>query len=539
MRKKGILLILLILAFAAPAFCQEKLFYVEKEWCRLSIEKSGKVLLLYNITIRVEKGSIKRYVSVGMPCPDFNVITAYELETGVKIKYESTVDRESKIYYVTLYVSKPIYAGEKRTFILYVVLENFVYEDKTNPGNVGVLFIPCWWDSKYFSGIGDLRVEVVLPEGIKKDEFKCDPPYSNIRVEDNRIALYWEKKNLPADYKLAIGVSFPKKYVEHYVSLSEENLLEELIPIAIIIFVVVAIAASFLVPLLALLKREEYVKPALMIEALGPRKGLTAVEAAYLRMKYRHRRDYARILAMILFGMVKKGYAKIISYDPLRIHIYREKYHLMRSYEKAFADAVQKNGEIDSQRLVNVFKTLDKVLRAKMRGYCVKETVEYYENIVEKAWKMVEEAGIPEEKFRTLVENLEWLLVDEDFNKKIKRLPRVTISYDPYWDTYWWWYWHSLPTSTVGTTPAKEINIFEVADSIASTLEKTASQISSKIEEISEKIAEVVEGESSDAIRSTDSRSYESIGCVCACVSCACVCACVSCACACASGGAG
>jgi len=536
---KNIFLVLLILVLIAPVLCQEKLFYVKKEWCKLSIEKSGKVLLLYNVTIRVEKGVIEKYVSIGMPCPDFTVISARELETGAKLSYKKIVDRESRAYYVVLYVSKPIYPGEEKTFILYVELNSFIYEDKTNPGNVGLLFIPCWWDSKYFSGIGDLKVEIVLPEGVKKNEFKCSPPYSNIFLEGNRIALYWEKKNLPADYKLSVGVSFPKKYVEHYVSLSEENPLEDILSIAIMLFVIVFVGLIFIVSFAAVFKKEEYVKPALMIEALGPRKGLTAVEAAYLIMKYRRRRDYGRILAMILFGMIKKGYAKVISFDPLRIYVFREKYHLMRSYEKAFADAVQENGEIDPQQLVNVFKTLDRVLRAKMRGYCVKETVEYYESIVQRAWKMVEEAGIPEEKFRALAENLEWLLVDEDFNKKVKRLPKATISYDPYWDTYWWWYWHNLPTSTVRTTPAKEINIFEVADSIASTLEKTASQISSKIEEISEKIAEVVEGENREASRSTDSRSYESIGCVCACVSCACVCACVSCACACASGGAG
>ncbi|RLE80815.1 MAG: hypothetical protein DRJ52_05560 [Thermoprotei archaeon] len=535
-RKIIVLLLLTALILISSIKCQEKLFYIEKEWCLLSIEKSGDVFLLYNITVKVIKGSIKSYVSIGIPCPDFSVLEAYELETGAKLKYKKTVDRSSGTYLVTLYVSKPIYAGEARTFILRVILENFIYEDKTNPGNVGLLFKPCWWDPSYFSGIGDLRVKVVLPEDVEKNEVKCTPSYDNVFTEEGRVALYWERRNLPAEHKFSVGVSFPKKYVEKYVSLEEEEGFEDLLEIIVTLFVLTVIALCFIASFIGFFAKSTYEKPAFMIEALGPRKGLTAVEAAYLIMKYRRRRDYGRILCMILFGMIKKGFARILSYEPLRIWIDRDKYRLMRSYERAFADAVLENGEIDSRRLVKVFRALDRSLRTKMRGYCVKETVEYYEDIVKRAWEMVEEARLPEERFKTLAENLEWLLLDEEFSTRIRHVPEVVVRYDPYWDTYYWWYWRSLP---LPQQPAEEVSLVRVADNIATAVEKTTSEIASRIEEVADKITRIFERESESGSRSTSSRSYSDIGCVCACVSCACVCACVSCACACASGGAG
>ncbi|HDD64475.1 MAG TPA: DUF2207 domain-containing protein [Thermoprotei archaeon] len=538
----AILVLSTILCYIPRSHSQSNKFCIEKEWCLLIIDKSGDVYLTYNLTVSVLSGAIKSYVTVGMPVKSFEVIEVRELETDTKINYESII--EGDYYAVKMLVSSPIYTGKSRTFILRVVLHDFIYEDKDNPGNVGLLFIPSWWDTNVFTEIKDLRVEIVLPEGVSSGEFKCTPPYDNILRVDDKIALYWERSNLAPDFKFKVGVSFPSKYVSHYVKAEEENIFSTIIELLIC---TIAPILALLIPFIAVAmfiynaRKFAYEEPKLMIEALGVRKGLTAVEAAYLIMKYEGRKDYSRILTMILFSLLKKGAVTVTSYKPLRLKVVKENAVGLRYYEYEFLRAIRPDGSLDSNILVDVFEALDRGVRAKMRGYCLRDAVNHYKSIVARAWRQVQEAGTPEIQLKELGENLEWLLIDPEFDNKLKTLPEIYVPFDYYYRLYWDWYWTHTPTSVTlrrGEGEATSVNIRELADGVASFFETATNQIATQVESVADKIASIFEKESIQASSKT-TRSHRSVTCVCACVSCACVCACVSCACACASGGAG
>jgi len=517
MTERVIALILLLSLSLCSGFLQLD-YVIEKEWIRLVVNEDGSITLTYNLTVRVIKGVISEYVRIGMPCKDFKVLDAYELETGERLTYEKVV--KEKYYAVTLFLKKPITERSSRTFILITKIYNFIYEDKTNVNYAGFKFIPCWWDVP----ILDLRILVVLPPNVKANEFKCTPDYHNLLTVNGRIALFWGFGKVSADDKVTIGVSFPKKYVEHIVEIKEEGFPLEAL-------VIVAFMALFIfIFLFSALKKSIYEAPTLSIEALGPCKGLTAVEAAYLIMETQRAVNYGRILTMILYSLLKKGAVKVVSLNPLRIRVISEEVPGLRYYEKSFIKCISANGTLNETCLVNVIKVLANGVRNLIRGYSRLQTVAYYKDIVERAWKEVIEAQTPEIKLEKFNDRLEWLLVDQNFENKVRDYFRINYLIPRMYLRYPWYNNFIEPVYYGGET--KEVNIIDLADRIASSVERVSSNIVRNVEKFSQQVARVVEGEKSSPrpVMGT---------CVCACVSCACVCACVSCACACASGGVG
>ena len=146
---------------------------------------------------------------------------------------------------------------------------------------------------------------------------------------------------------------------------------------------------------------------------------------------------------------------------------------------------------------------------------------------------MVEEAGTPEVRLKTVEENLEWLLLDPYFRRRLITLlnyPNYTINISDH-PVY---YMLDEGQRHQYTTP---ISVVQAADLIASQIETFTTRIVTNIEKFGEQVARIIEGSRGGEGRSETSRPVFSVSC--ACVSCACACACVSCACACASGGAG
>ena len=510
------------------------------EYAKLTIEKNGTVILEYWIRMKVNEGAIRRYIQVGMPIPSFKVVKVIDKTTNKTLRFKPIRESPEKCF-VEVYPNKPVREGEEIEIYLKVFVYDFLFPDEVNPGNIGMLFKPASWIPEAITGVRELRILIILPPGVSIGEFKCIPDYDNILTVNGRIALYWERHNRPPQIDFDVGVSFPEKYV--VIKLPPETIKKPKVkpttrhkgisPGTIIAIIILAIFFVFSAIGAVVSRKEEYESPLLVIEALGPRKGLTAVEAAYLIMKYEGRREYEKILTMILYGMLKKGFAIVTSYNPLRIHVFKEKIPQMRYYEREFAECLKPNGEIDETKIHMVFDKLDNVLREKMRGYCLKDTIKYYKDIVKRAWDEVKKAKTPEVKLRKVNENLEWLMLDPDFEDKMRSLPDIIIIYDPTWD----WYWTRIPAPAPPPRPGESISLRDIADRIASSVENTARDIASKVEKAADKIAEIFDRDNPS--RTSPSERFTGGSCICVCVSCACVCACVSCACACASGGVG
>ena len=505
------------------------------EYAKLWVNQDGTVDLMYVISITCIKGKIT-YVKVGQPTGDFTIGEATD-EEGRSLRVTDVSDGE--YYGVKVYLYTPLETGETAVFTLTTNVGRMVWEDEGNPGNVGVLFIPCWWDVT----VGELKVAVVLPEGVAKENVKCTPDWDNAYIdpeEAGRLVVYWERTNLKPNEKLSFGVSFPKEYVSRYETRGKGV---DWWTVGVTVFggliFIVGVGS-----VLHTFRKRRYVRPTMLMEALGVRRGLTAVEASYLLDL-----PPTKIVTEILYSLLKKKAVWVTATKPtLRLTVmkeFRDKTGThqvpLRYYEKNFLKAVKRDGTLDEAKLAETINLIRDTVEDKLRGYCRKDTIAYYRKVVAEAWKQVEQAGTPELASKAYDENLLWILLDEDLDSKTGKTFKDK-TFNPAID--WWWYWYiythyhphpqykpKLPTTTIQLPP---IPGSDFANTIATAIENTANNIVSDIEKFTNSVLPPPKTE-----RTSRNPAHHKASCVCACAACACVCACVSCACACASGGVG
>jgi len=520
-----------IMLNSIPVEAQNIEYYLNNEYAKIWINQTdGTIDLLYNITITCTQGVI-HYVRVGQPKGGFTIGPAKDEEGRIL----STSDASSGEYYgvrVNLYT--PISAGQSASFTLLTNVGHMIWEDEDNPGNVGMQFIPCWWDAR----VNELRVAVVLPKGVTNDTVRLTPNWTSTSIEEGRFVLYWEEHNLQPSVQFPCGVSFPKEYVEYY------DVREKVIDWNIVGYVVLGVLAVGVCCVVIVFRKRGYINPILRIETLGVRRGLTAVEASYLL-------DFppTKIVTEILYSLLMKKAVWVKATTPaLKLEVmkpFQDKTGIyetpLRYFEKSSLKAIRKNGALDEVKLAETIMQLRDTVEAKLRGYCRRDTIAYYKNIVAKAWQQVRQAGTPELASKAYNENLLWLLIDKNFESQTKGAFSDKV-FKP--ETDWWWYWYGYtyyyPKPTykplpATTKPPPTIPGTEFANNIVTSIEKTANNIVANIE----KFANSILPAPPPSQHTSRQPAHDGASCVCACASCACVCACVSCACACASGGVG
>ena len=94
---------------------------------------------------------------------------------------------------------------------------------------------------------------------------------------------------------------------------------------------------------------------------------------------------------------------------------------------------------------------LVKSLSRKMKGFSRKETVAYYQDIIERAWKQVEAADTPEVKSEKYDEVMEWTMLDKDYDDRTRRVFTGGPVFVPIW---WGRYRSRLLTDTRWLHPA-------------------------------------------------------------------------------------
>jgi len=516
--------------FVSSVGAQPTVYHIEKQWVKLWMNTNGTIDLLYNLTVACDSGFLS-WVEIGQPNAEFSVTSCTDL-------YNNSLDHSTKTtdggYGVRIDLGYYIGPGESVTVILHTIVDKMIWEDETNPGNVGMQFTLSWWNVL----IEDLRLAVVVPEGMQKEEIRNSPDYDNIFQEDGRWVVYWERTNWQPNEKLSVGVSFPKTYVQKYYSLS---LWDKIVGFLTSPTFIVGGTSIFLGALViigfVMTKRNPYNSPKLSMEALGVRKGLMAVEAATLLDV-----EPRKILTMILFGLMRKGAVEVAETEPkLRLRVLQT--NDLHYYENWFVDAIVKSsntGPLSDSKLSLLILKLRQEVNDKVKYYCRADTVEHYRKIVEKAWTQVKTAGTPDVKANLFNENLDWLMMDPRFGTRTKRvfsrageIPSGSSWWLPYWVAY-----HSPPsfrTVVEGRTAAPTtLPGSQFADAVVTSVESTFNRIVSNVEAFSKSLVPTAppagEGKAPPVASS---------GCVCACAACACACACASCACACASGGAG
>ena len=534
----AVLTVTLVLVLAANAECWTGSYSIQEENVKVWINPNGSIDLFYNITLWLAPASDNiSFIEVGQPKGDFTVGEAVD-------QYENSLtasDQSSESdYKVRVYLSSPLTAGNTIWLTLATNVGHMVFTDDQNPGNVGIQFTPSWWPQ---APVYALRVLIVLPPEVNSTILKTSVDWDNfLPASETRWAAYWQREDLQPDQRYTFGVSFPKEFVQNYETGPSglDVFLQQYVPALLVVgfFIMIIILIAFAV------RKSKYLMPSVSMETLGARRGLTAVEASYLvDLKP------PRIVTEILYSLLQKRAVWVESANPsvkLKLMAGFEnktgtaETHL-RYYEIDFLEALKEDGTLDEEKLAHTVMYLRDTVEEKLRGYCRRDTVNYYRTVATKAWAQVEQAGTPELASKTYDEQLLWLFLDPDVGARTETAFRGReFEPSPLWLWYWYGYSHYMPHPTytpsvnvpgqTGKPPA--IPGADFANNIATAVENTSNSIVLNLERFANAIVP-------SPPKASSQPAHHNAGCVCACAACACACVCVSCACACAGGGAG
>jgi hypothetical protein len=547
------LTVVLVLTFLTmllnPVAAWSGTYHLPKEWAKIWINSDGSIDLFYNITLTLDLGDTIHYVTVGQPQQGFFIDSAFD-QYGNSL---TTSDASSgSNYQVRIDLNRPLTPGNSVWFTLTTHVTEMIYNDTTNPGNLGLQFIPCWWPED----INDVQIIIIMPQGVTSSMVKTSRDWNQTYTEDNRCAVFWEAKNLSPieQQQFKVGASFPSQYLPSYTppisgpispgTPASSSISAYLLP-ALAFFLFIGSIVAFVGFFGIRAGKHHYFAPSVSMETLGIKHGLTAVEASYLLdMKP------AKIATEILYSVLQKRAVWVENTKPsIKLSIMpkfqspRNRKELLRYYETPFLDTIKPDGTLDEEKLAEILTNLGNYVEEKMRGYCRRDTISYYKNVVTKAWQQVEQEGTPELASKVYDEQLLWLLMDPDVQNRTKSaFTDRPFQPSPMWFWYWYGYQHFYPNPTYHPNiqnPAQsppnppQLPGTDFANNIATSLEQTSNNIVLNIEKFAISIVPT-------ALQKTSQEPvHHNATCACACHACACACACVSCACACAGGGVG
>ena len=179
-------------------------------------------------------------------------------------------------------------------------------------------------------------------------------------------------------------------------------------------------------------RKMKYLPPSMKVEGVGIKRGLTAVEAAILLET-----PLNRIMTMLLFGLLKKGAVTVLEDKPLKTKVNEPRPAKLQTYEDGFLDAVKQDGTLSETKLRKMMVALVKEVGNKIKGFSRKETVAYYESIVDRAWQQVTAETTPEIKSKYFDQGLEWMMMDDEFDERTQE----TFGEGPVVMPPWWAYY--------------------------------------------------------------------------------------------------
>jgi hypothetical protein len=175
----------------------------------------------------------------------------------------------------------------------------------------------------------------------------------------------------------------------------------------------------------------------------------------------------------------------------------------------------------------------------KMKGFSRRETIDYYKNIMEKAWEQVEGADTPEVQGQLFDKNLEWTMLDKDYDDHTRRVFHGPVFVPMWWGRYDPTYPRpasgpkvSSPSST-STPSVPRLPGSDFASSVVIGVQTFSQKVIGNVTDFTSRVTNVTNPPPKPTSSgSRGGRSGGGGG-----RSCACACACAGCACACAGGG--
>jgi len=529
-------------------------FGVPRELVDVSWNANGSESLEYTINFTNQAGAHPiDFVDMGMPNSNFDMGTVTADVNGTRVDVSQSDYQGSGSGFSVVMGSQTIQPGASGSVHVFVgSITGVLYPDSSDNTYASADFAPSYFGSQYVVGTTDLSVTYHLPPGVKPNEPRWHEAPSGFPSEpqtgidsQNRVTYTWESQTANAYTSYAFGASFPKSYVPDS-AIVQTSIFDSLGTLISDLFSTFSGAVPFccfgfffiVLPIISAIQGQrrklQYIPPRIGIEGHGIKRGLTAVEAAILLEQ-----PLDKVMMMILFGVVKKGAAEVVSRDPLELAFASTQPANLNQYETDFLKAFgQKDLTLRRRALQDMTVALVKSVGEKMKGFSRKETQDYYKNIMEQAWKQVEDAQTPEVKGQAIDQNLEWTMLDHDYDERSRRLYTGPVFLPMWWGRYDPMYRTTTPYTGTATTPAS-MSIPSGGRSLSSLPGADfAASVVGGVQTMSNKVIGNLNSFTSGVTNVTNpppppssGGGYHGGG------GCACACACAGCACACAGGG--
>lgn len=545
---RGTFLVLVaLLAFVAvsPAFAQDYYFSVISERVDVYWEADGSLTLEYEYVFRNGDGAPPIDV-VDLGLPNENYSTA-NLTATMNGRPPSFVDHQSE--YIDIgpaiyFYENPIPPGQVGTFRATITdITGVLYTDNQDETYASAVFIPNYFGSAFIYGTTDITIVFHLPPGVQPEEPRwhtaghpgfLDDPVTGFDA-DGRITYTWRNTAGSISQEYLFGASFPKNYVPAG-AIQEPNFFQRygLDPDFIIPLLVFCCFTLFIIAIIWISvvsdrrRRMKYLPPKIAIEGHGIKRGLTAPEAAILMEQ-----PMDKVLTMILFSTLRKGAAQVTKQEPLEIAVTQPLPKDLREYETEFLEAFKQSDSGARRRaLQDMMVHMVKGVANKMRGFSKKETVEYYRTISEEAWKQVEAAKTPKVQSKLYEENLEWTMMDKDYDRRTQDVFTGRTVYAPLW---WGHYASGTPGRSVISAPSRStgggrvslptLPGAEFAASVVGGVQNFAKGVVGNVTDFTGGVTKVTNPPPPPSRSSSGGFSGGGSSCACACAGCACACA--------------
>jgi hypothetical protein len=440
----------LAFSFVLPVLAQDYSFEVPEVEVNVYLESDGTAAIEYNYLFRNAPGAHAiDFVDIGMPgASSYNLGDITASIDGVNI---TDISSSPYVDGVALGLGgNAIQPGG--TGIVYMYAKNvrdifyFASSDK-GEDYASINFQPNYFESGFTSGSTKLTVTLHLPPGAVDGEvvwytpkgWPGDETPASGFDQENRIVYQWSSAAAKPDGVYTFGAAFPARLIpstairsEQTVTFNPSSVLGFIVPIVCCTgFIGLFVFVIYLSIKSAKKRKLKYLPPKIAIEGHGIKRGLTAVEAAILMEQ-----PMDKILTMILFSMLRKGCATVTTREPLAITVEEKLPEDLREYETAFLNAFKSQKPAERRTILqDMMVALVKTVGEKMKGFSRKETLVYYEEIINKAFKQVEDAETPEVKAEKYSEAVDWTMLDKDYDQRTRR----TFGTGPVFMPGWWY----------------------------------------------------------------------------------------------------
>ncbi|MBN1572084.1 MAG: hypothetical protein JW984_02690 [Deltaproteobacteria bacterium] len=528
------------------AAAQDYSFSVPKNYSDVYINQDGSITIIYGLTFSCDSGAHPiDIVDIGLPNGNYNLGSAKASINNVPL---TDIRKSTYVTGVEVHLgAQTIQPGQTGTLNFSIIHPKMLFTDEEKEDYASMEFSPTWYGSAYAHGTTDLRLSVHFPKGVTPDETRYHEgggkrKFDSTRFdEDGRIVFTWINGSASPSTQYKFGVSFPSMYVaEGAVSKPPKFSFFEII-IAVVVMLVtnlpIMIFGGFFFIIIwsiirSKMRRMKYFPSKVSIEGVGIKRGLTAPEAAVLLEL-----PLDKVVTMILFGLMKKNVVRVEDMGkgkiPKVMAIDGANKSGLRDYEIEFLEAIKPNGEADLKKMSTTMVKMIKDVDKRIKGFSRRETKDYYQHIVDLAWRHVTTANTPELLGEEWSDKLEWIMMDKKFGDRMEETFTGREVVAPRWYTR-----NYYPT----TSGAGDVSAKGVGESMSKTFTSgadLANKMVTGFENFSGNFIRNIESFASGVTRVTNpapqssgsySRSSGGGGCACAC-------ACAGCACACAGGG--